>query len=84
MLEENRKGKQQKRRFKFVTCECGFKILMVPDAKAMAKAVEDHIAMHCKQIKDPTKAPSEIERLWDLLSEQIFENASQLKQLMKG
>jgi hypothetical protein len=46
-----------------VRCECGFEVLLVPDVKLMAKAIEAHAAQHGEREKDPAKAASEKERI---------------------
>jgi len=49
----------------FIECECGFRILLVPDLEMMAKAIEAHAAQHGEKEKDLAKAVSE---------EQLIEN----------
>jgi hypothetical protein len=46
-----------------IKCACGFEILIVPDLKAMSRAIENHVAKHSK---------SSSERLTDFLTEQVL------------
>ncbi len=46
-----------------IKCACGFKILVVPDLKAMNCAIKNHVAQHNK---------SSSERLTDFLTEQVL------------
>jgi hypothetical protein len=56
-----------------IRCECGFEILLVPDLKAMGKAIEDHAAEHAKKEKDPGKAVFEESRIQSLLIVQVLD-----------
>lgn len=38
-----------KDRFSLVKCECGAKILLLPDLREMSRAIEAHVAEHRKQ-----------------------------------
>lgn len=53
-----------------ITCRfCGEEILVVPDIKAMSKAIANHVNMHRQKITDPQKAASEaVEVRKDLLA----------------
>jgi hypothetical protein len=55
-----------------VKCECGAKILLVPDLKAVSHAIEEHSAEHGKKEKDPAKAAAEVERIQDDLIAQVL------------
>ncbi len=57
-----------------IRCICGSEILVVPDLKAMDKAVQNHIAEH-KQTKDD---PSKLTWLEDFLTEQVLIVASKI------
>jgi hypothetical protein len=35
-----------KKRMPIIKCRCGFKILIVPDLKAMNRAIKNHLAQH--------------------------------------
>ncbi|MCW4009482.1 MAG: hypothetical protein NWF05_02540 [Candidatus Bathyarchaeota archaeon] len=59
-----------------VKCECGKEILLVPDLKAMAEAIDAHVKEHCKRETNPEKAAAESERLWNLLVAAVFEKAA--------
>jgi hypothetical protein len=55
-----------------ITCECGTKILLLPDLTATSQAIENHVAEHQKQDKDLAKATAEAERLRDALIAQAL------------
>jgi hypothetical protein len=55
-----------------ITCECGKELLLLPDLKAMAQAIDAHICEHIQKIDDPAQAASESNRLWDTLIASIF------------
>ena len=59
-----------------IRCECGFKILLVPDLKAMARAIEAHAAEHAKKEKIPAKAAFEDARIQLLLTAQVLDRAA--------
>jgi hypothetical protein len=48
-----------------ITCECGMKILLLPDLRATSEAIENHVAEHQKQDKDLARATAEAKRLRD-------------------
>ena len=54
-----------KTRLPIIKCVCGFKILVVPDLKAMDRAIKNHVAEH-KKANDRSK------RLTDFLTEQVL------------
>ena len=41
-----RKGTAHKKRMPIVRCVCGFEILVVPDFKAMKRAIKNHFVEH--------------------------------------
>jgi len=53
-----------------IRCVCGSKILVVPDLKAMDRAIENHVAQH-KHTND------DLEKLSEFLTEQVLIVASQ-------
>jgi hypothetical protein len=55
-----------------IECECGEKILLVPDLNEMVKSIESHAAVHEKKHTDAQKAKAESCRIQDLLIEQVF------------
>ncbi len=59
-----------------IRCECGFEILLIPDLKKLAKAIEEHAAEHVKQENDPVKAALEKERILDDLTAQALRGAA--------
>jgi len=50
-----------------IRCVCGFEILVVPDLRAMGRAIKNHAAQHNK---------SSSEKLTDFLTEQVLIMAS--------
>jgi hypothetical protein len=69
-----RKFAVHKNRMPIVRCLCGSEILVVPDLKAMNKAVNNHVAEHIR-------ANSNSKKLTELLTEQIMLVASRIKML---
>ena len=61
------KSGAHKKRMPLIKCVCGFEILVVPDLKAMNRAIKNHIAKH-------NKASSE--RLENFLTKQALILAS--------
>ena len=59
-----------------IKCECGKEILLVPDLKAMSKAIETHAFEHGKG-KKSEKAASEVEHILDFLTMQVLEKILQ-------
>jgi hypothetical protein len=60
-----------------IQCECGFEILLIPDLKKLAKAIEDHAAEHAKKEKNPAKAELEKERIIDDLTAHALNRAAE-------
>jgi hypothetical protein len=59
---------------RFARCVCGFKILVIPDLKAMDRAIKNHVAEHKKEKDNLGKlAPG---KLSNLLIEQVLIVAS--------
>jgi hypothetical protein len=71
-----KKQRRKKKAGSFIICECGFVILLVPDLKAMTKAIEHHAAEHAKKEKDIAKAAFEEERIQNLLIAQALDMAA--------
>ena len=57
------KLEDHKTRMPIIRCVCGFEILVVPDLKAMNRAIKNHVAKHNK---------SSLERLENFLAEQVL------------
>ena len=70
-----------------IKCECGWEILLVPDLKAMNRAIEAHVDTHRKIEKDCSKtdaenegeAELEAERIENYLVAEVFKKASEQK-----
>ncbi len=59
-----------------IRCYCGCEILVVPDLKAMNKAIQNHIAEHKQGNDDPDR----LALLETYLTEQVLIVASKIKQ----
>ena len=59
-----------------VSCECGAKILLVPDLDEMVRSVEAHASKHGRNEADPKNAEIEHCRIEELLTEKILILAS--------
>lgn len=74
-LSTNKK-QRKKKTSSFILCECGFAILLVPDLKAMGKAIEHHALEHSKKEKDIGKAAFKERRIQNLLITQTLDKAA--------
>ena len=59
-----------------IRCECGQKILVIPDVKEMGHAIESHAEKHREKERIPDKGNSTFERIQDSLIEQLLDLAS--------
>ena len=68
--EQDLKGKisHHKKGMPAVRCSCGFKILVIPDLKAMNQAIQNHITEH----KKAGDGSGRIDSLEEFLTEQIL------------
>ena len=75
IFPKNRNGKFVAHRTPtpIIKCVCGFKILVIPDLKAMNRAIKNHIAEH-KQV-DYALVPDYLE---EFLTEQILTATSKM------
>ncbi len=64
-------GKKAKTSLQVVRCECGAKILLVPDVKAMSVAIEAHLKTH--KAKDDELTEEMLDALRTGIITQIFE-----------
>ena len=62
---------------KKIACECGEEILLVPDAKAMGKLIEEHVDLHLHGLRVPVCTAANADRLRDNLNAQVLSIASQ-------
>jgi hypothetical protein len=60
-----------------IKCFCGAEILMLPDLKLMASAIEKHVSWHKEKIKDKAQAELEAKRIRDFLNMQVLKKASE-------
>jgi hypothetical protein len=64
--------KYSDQRLQLVVCECGFKILVVPDLDEMARSIESHAVTHERGESDPEKAAAERCRIEELLAQRVL------------
>jgi hypothetical protein len=69
----------QKERLPLIKCECGTEILLLPDLKAMDRAINAHIAEHRKKGNNPSKAATS-SRISQLLAQLSLRKASEYPQ----
>jgi hypothetical protein len=73
LLPKNNKAKKAG---PLIRCECGFEILLVPDLKMIARAIEAHALEHGRKEQDPAKASFEEERIQAILTAQALSGAA--------
>jgi len=56
---------------KYITCHCGYKILVLPDLNLMARSIEAHLTDHSTPEPLPTNT-NEVAQIEKLLMEQLF------------
>jgi hypothetical protein len=68
--EQDLKGKfsYHKKGMPAVRCSCGFKILVIPDLKAMNQAIKNHVTEH----KKAGDGSGRIDLLQEFLTEQVL------------
>lgn len=59
-----------------IRCKCGAQILLVPDIKAMIRALENHISEHKKLTLRKGKENVSPDRVRQILIDQILQKAS--------
>jgi hypothetical protein len=69
----------QKECLPLIKCECGTEILLLPDLKAMDRAINAHIAEHRKKGNNPSKAATS-SRISQLLAQLSLRKASEYPQ----
>ena len=67
-----------------IKCECGFKILVVPDLAEMSRVIELHADLHKKRKSDLITAGEEHDRIENLLTAQILQASCEAKSLKQG
>lgn len=60
------------RKLPVVVCECGFKILLVPDLEEMVRSIEAHATIHERSQTDTEKAKAEHSRIEELLTQKVL------------
>jgi hypothetical protein len=58
-----------------IRCHCGTEILLVPNVLSMNRAIEEHVKLHKKKIKDRREAKIEAEKVRDDLLAEVFKKA---------
>ena len=64
--------KYSDQRLLLVVCECGFKILVVPDLDEMVRSIESHALTHERGESDPEKTAVERCRIEELLAQRVL------------
>ena len=64
-----------KSRLPIIRCECGYKILLLPDFKAMDRAIQNHLLEH----KNTGNKDAKAKRIEGALISQIFRKAAEPK-----
>ena len=67
-MESKVNNHSSSRRLSFLTCECGYEILILPDLKAMNEAIKKHVSEH----KNKGAKAAEANRIEDELIAQLF------------
>ena len=60
----------------YAVCECGAKILVVPDLDEMARSIVAHAKRHAKKENTPEKAKVERCRIEELLTQKVLASIS--------
>ena len=68
-----------KKKLPSIKCQCGKEILLVPDSKAMDKAIENHVAEHVSKQPDKAKAEEEAKRISEFLVKQVLRKAAEME-----
>ncbi len=70
-------SKNTHRRPRVIMCECGAKILLVPDLDEMAKSIEEHAKEHEKREPNEERAEPEHCRIERMLARKVLQAISQ-------
>jgi hypothetical protein len=65
----------EKSRLPLIKCKCGAEILLLPDLKAMDKAIQAHAKSHSRTEQNPYKAAAAAIRVQDDLVGQVLRKA---------
>jgi hypothetical protein len=65
-------------RMPLIKCECGHNILLIPDLKAMNKAIANHLQEHAKREHNTTQWSKKQNRIENHLIQQILTKTSQI------
>jgi hypothetical protein len=68
---------EDERQRSIIKCECGAEILLLPDSKAMDRAIEVHVAEHRKKAKDVARAAADASRIRNILIAQVLKKAEE-------
>ena len=64
--------KETEQKLKLVVCECGFKLLVIPDLNEMTLSIGTHAAAHGNGETDKEKAEAEYCRIEELLAQRVL------------
>jgi hypothetical protein len=67
----------RKKGMPIIRCVCGYEILVLPDLKAMNRAIENHLAEH-KKASDCSESNLALIWLREFLTEQLFRLSSEI------
>jgi hypothetical protein len=70
------KPKNSGRKLPVVICECGFKMLIVPDLDEMVHCIQTHAATHGKNESDQEKSETEYCQIEELLTQKVLVSIS--------
>jgi hypothetical protein len=62
-----------------VVCECGEKILVIPDLKEMSQCITKHALIHAEKETDCIKAKAEFCRIEEQLTQKVILKVSNIK-----
>jgi predicted small metal-binding protein len=60
------------RKLPLVVCECGFKILIVPDLEEMVRSIKAHATTHERSQSDTEEARAEYSRIEEFLTQKVL------------
>ena len=64
--------KEIEKRLNIVVCECGFKLIVIPDMNEMIRSIGNHATTHKNSETDRKKAKAEYSRIEELLAQRVL------------
>ncbi len=62
-----------------IVCECGKKILVIPDIEEMASCIGLHAKLHGQKVTDPENAKLECNRIDEQLTQKVLIEIAKMK-----